>query len=487
MKGLLRVCTVAAVAVFICAGLRAEPEIRVNAMAPFGEFGALSGTVAGVDPSSYRVAPLVFFPGSGWYSKPYYDDRRVISINPDGTWSSNVFWVGMDRLATMAEVYLIPASAFPACYPTYVESEPCVPDALKNASVACARAVRPGVPRVTWSGFQWIVKSNEAVQVGPGPNFFSSQGGSVWVDAQDRLHMRLALRDGDWHCAEIWLDSRPGYGTYRFCVDSPVNAFDPNVIFGIFPWSDLCSDSDHREMDFEFSRWGDPAALNSQFAVQPSDLAGNLERFDMPACAQSTHTMEWLPGLVRFKSECGSCDDPAQRTLVHQWHVADAGRVPASLDERLHINLWLRRGLAPANGQEVEVVLSRFEFVPASANPVVAANIRAAADPIIELAKDDFLFKFFGRVQSADCDYLMISDGSTSSAGAPLSIRVLEPFHCVGVGDYVTAEGVLSLIPGGPPNLNASSGRVSLLSPALGISDTVPALQSGVLRVSVGR
>ena len=184
----------------------------------------------------------------------------------------------------------------------------------------------------------------------------------------------------------------------------------------------------------------------------------------MPACAQSVHTMEWLPGVARFKSECGGCADEEQRALVHEWEVADPDRVPASLDERLHINLWLRKGLPPANGQAVEVVLSRFEFMPAPGKPVVAANHRAAAEPIIGLAKDDFSFKLFGRVQSADCGSLTISDGS------PISVRVLEPFHCLSIGDFVAAQGTLNLLPNGTPNLDASSGRVRVICPALAIS-----------------
>ncbi|MBP6963773.1 MAG: glycoside hydrolase family 16 protein [Armatimonadetes bacterium] len=459
-----RALMILVIAAASCVRAHSACEVSVTAVAPFGEFGSISGTVSGVVPGDYRIAPLVFFPGSGWYSKPYYDNRRVVSINPDGTWTANVFWVGMDRQATMVEAYLIPASSFPACYPSYVEAAECVPAQLKNAAAACARAVRPSQPRFTWSGFDWIVKANEAVEVGPGPNFFSSNPANVWVDEQDRLHLRITYRDGSWYCSEIALDSRPGYGTYRFCFDSAVHALDPNVIFGLFPWSDSCSDPDHREMDFEFSRWGDPAGLNAQFVIQPYDAPGNTERFSMPSCAESVHTMEWTPGRVKFKSECGDCSDASGRTLVHEWEVADAARVPDSLDERLRINLWLRKGLPPTNGQESEVVLKSFQFVPAeTGKPVVGATNRAAADPLIATASDDFIFRLWGHVQSADCEYLTISDGSRAESGGPLSVRVLEPFHCLKPGDYVLAQGVLSLLPGGVPHLDASSGRVSVL------------------------
>jgi hypothetical protein len=38
--------------------------------------------------------------------------------------------------------------------------------------------------------------------------------------------------------------------------------------------------------------------------------------------------------------------------------------VPQSRDERVRLNLWLFGGAAPANGKEVEVVVTRFTFTP---------------------------------------------------------------------------------------------------------------------------
>ncbi len=38
--------------------------------------------------------------------------------------------------------------------------------------------------------------------------------------------------------------------------------------------------------------------------------------------------------------------------------------IPYPGDENARINLWLLNGLPPSNGQEVEVVIRKFEFVP---------------------------------------------------------------------------------------------------------------------------
>ena len=38
--------------------------------------------------------------------------------------------------------------------------------------------------------------------------------------------------------------------------------------------------------------------------------------------------------------------------------------MPPAGGENLRFNLWLNQGNPPTNGQEVEVIMSRFEFVP---------------------------------------------------------------------------------------------------------------------------
>src|SRR5437870_9597705 len=55
-----------------------------------------------------------------------------------------------------------------------------------------------------------------------------------------------------------------GFGTYRFRLDSPVDDIDPNAVVGLFTWSDR-PDFNHREIDIEISRWGEPGNPNAQF------------------------------------------------------------------------------------------------------------------------------------------------------------------------------------------------------------------------------
>jgi hypothetical protein len=116
-------------------------------------------------------------------------------------------------------------------------------------------APRPDTHVIAFSGYDWLVKASENKAVGPGPNFFSGQ--NVWV-RDGELHLQISERDGRWYSAEIVSAASFGFGTYRFTLRSDVVDLDPNVVLGLFTWSDDAAFS-HREIDIEISRWGDRA------------------------------------------------------------------------------------------------------------------------------------------------------------------------------------------------------------------------------------
>jgi hypothetical protein len=216
-------------------------------------------------------------------------------------------------------------------------------------------AGKPGYPdRVTWGGLSWQVKTSQSA-VGPGPNVFSKD--NVWVDAAG-LHLRIAQAGGKWTCAEVIGPTSYGHGTYTFVVASDVSAFDPNVVLGLFTWSDKAREA-HREIDIEVARWGNATdPTNAQFVVQPYNRAGHLMRFTQPSASRTQMQFVWRPGSVAFES----------RRLDTQAVVASytytGGDVPAPGDERVRLNLWLRGGIAPINGLSQTVVIESFAFTP---------------------------------------------------------------------------------------------------------------------------
>ena len=228
--------------------------------------------------------------------------------------------------------------------------------ALVAASApATAAAGKPGYPdRIAWSGATWSIKTSRSA-VGPGPCRYDKA--NVGVDGQGNLRLRIQQSGSTWTCAEVIGPTSFGYGTYTFTIESDVSDLDPNVVLGMFTWSDKALYA-HREIDIEFARWGsttDPT--NAQYVVQPHDTPGRLKRFTQPAATGTTHRFTWQPGVITWESRT------AAGALIDAFTYTGSG-VPLPGDERVRLNLWLFGGRAPLDGQPVEVLVRSFAFAP---------------------------------------------------------------------------------------------------------------------------
>jgi len=213
-----------------------------------------------------------------------------------------------------------------------------------------------------FSGYDWTVKSSSR-RVGPGPNYFSDSNDNVTVDSQGQLHLKITQREGHWYCAEIVSTRSLGYGTYRFYLDTAVDNLDPQVVLGMFTWSDA-RDFEHREIDIEISRWGQVDNKNGQFVVQPHTRFQNIVRFQIPInLSASTHLFTLKPDSVFCQSRRGPATARPESSSVIQEHTFTQG-IPQASGENARINLWLLGGHTPANNMEAEVIVSKFEFVP---------------------------------------------------------------------------------------------------------------------------
>jgi hypothetical protein len=221
--------------------------------------------------------------------------------------------------------------------------------ALSVTRVAAAR-------EVSFSGYTWTVRSSDGDEVGPGPNVFSDAIENVWVDGAGRLHLRIVLREGAWTCAEVIARVSLGYGTYQVVYDTRVDDLDPNVVLGLFTWSDAPRQA-HRELDVEFSRWGRAVAPNAQYVVQPATIPSHLHRFAVASSGPTSHAFRWRPGSVSFESLAGR----GRGAVLQRWRF-EGSEVPVPGDENPRINLWLFRGAAPAAARPVEVIVSKFEW-----------------------------------------------------------------------------------------------------------------------------
>lgn len=232
---------------------------------------------------------------------------------------------------------------------------------LLFGAAAAAIALPAQARTVAFGGLSWQVRADG--KGGPGPNHWDDA--NVWLDDNGALHLKISQVGGRWYCAELETTQPLGFGTYQFWVDTRVDNFDPNVVLGLFDYG--ASDGTD-EIDIEFARWGHRKWPNGNYTVYPAK-AGKPDAhvtFEVEStAAESTQRFIRSPSQVAFQSLEGHQNGSGG--LYQSWTFAPANpkaRVPQA-PLPVHINLWLAKGNAPLDGQEVEVVIRDFSFVPA--------------------------------------------------------------------------------------------------------------------------
>lgn len=352
------------------AALAAQPAIWFTHLPAYDSTENLAGKVGGVDAAKFAVAVYIYVPGYGWVTKPSCA-TALTPLAADGTWQADVTTGGSDGLATRMAALLIETNKSLPC----VLGQAHLSTLYSNAAaIAVSTRPRPGQRWLRFSGYDWWVKRSSG-KAGPGPNYFSDSPQNVFVDDAGRLHLRITAVSNQWHCAEIVSARSLGRGSYRFHVESDINRLDANAVLGLFTWSDDPV-SAHREIDFEAARWGNASdPQNSQYVVQPWDVPGHLQRLRiLPQTTNATHSFDWQSNRVVFASVRGEYTAaPQLSNTLAAWTYTQA--VPEPGDENVRLNLWLNGGNAPADGQEIEVVISSFVFSPPA--PVEQARFNA--------------------------------------------------------------------------------------------------------------
>jgi hypothetical protein len=353
------------------------PSIQFTSVPGWGTSNLLYGVVHNTTPANHGVAVYIFLEeAGGWWNKPYAS-APVTLIGADSTFNTQIALAETDPFATRIIAFLIPLSFYPP-----VQSGGDLPEEL--FSFPYVTSCRPhGTRTLSWSGLEWTVKKSIAsgfYPIGPGPNLFNDHDSMVWVDSQQKLHLRIAKNGGTWYCSELICNASLGYQQYRFEVESRVDIFDKNTVVGMFTWDD-CSplaippNPNFREIDFEFSRWGDAANDNSQYVIQPYNVPGNLHRFHMnlAGITHSVHTFDWRADAIDFNSSWGSAS--------HSWKYTNPAYIPTPGYENVRINFWLINGGAPSDNRPSELVLNSF-LTNVSEPQTSSAGIRVFPNPV---------------------------------------------------------------------------------------------------------
>jgi hypothetical protein len=235
---------------------------------------------------------------------------------------------------------------------------------LAAFGLGLATSVQAKPRTIAFSGYSWTVRADG--KGGPGPNHWKSA--NVWLDENGSLHLKLTHQGGRWYCAELETTEPLGFGTYQFWLDTRIDDFDPNIVLGLFNYTtpDIGPDGTN-EIDIEFARWGNPKWPNGNYTVFPAkvgkpDTTHGFEITD--TSSQSTHRFTWSSKAVKFQSLSGHQNGSAGKYAAWTFAPDNPKALVPQHPIPVHINLWLAKGNAPIDGQEVEVVVRAFSFTP---------------------------------------------------------------------------------------------------------------------------
>jgi hypothetical protein len=291
---------------------------------------------------------IVLYAHSGvWWLQPLTNEPYT-KLQPDSTWR-NVTHLGSDYAVLLVEPSYLPA---PKIGTLPAEGH----GVLAIAVVKGKAGLAPAAPTIHFSGFNWTVQTGISDH---GGQPYAYDAANAWTDAKGHLHLRMDFRNGRWSCAEVSLKRSLGYGTYKFLIEDSAH-LRPSAVMGMFTWDDARSTNFRNELDIELSHWGDRKRENAQYVVQPFYASDNLVRFNVPA-GPMTHMFRWVPGKVAFMTVSGSSDSPGK--IIKQ-HVFTSD-VPFAANEKVHIDFYDFHHSVNSSNQLEEVVIEKFEFVPA--------------------------------------------------------------------------------------------------------------------------
>jgi len=330
---------------------RVPPSIEFTEV-PEAAFGGTSrmqkiaGRVTGARAQEQKI--VLFARAGTWWVQPF-SKMPYTPIQEDSTWNSSIH-LGTEYAALLVE-------------PAY--SAPRTTDVLPakgGAIIAVAtiegrksKAVEVPVPKkLQFSGYEWDVVQIPSDSAGV---MHVNSPSNAWTDEKGWLHLRIARESNEWTCAEVALTRSLGYGSYSFLLREAPH-LEAGTVLGMFTWDPLEAGQNHREIDIELSQWGEPAAKNAQFTIQPYYVPANVFRFMSPP-GTLTHSFRWEPGRVSFKTALGN----SEKARPVAEHMFTSG-IPSSGGERLHINLYIFGKSRTPQQRGVEVVFEKFAYLP---------------------------------------------------------------------------------------------------------------------------
>jgi MYXO-CTERM domain-containing protein len=217
---------------------------------------------------------------------------------------------------------------------------------------------------ISWKGHTWNVTSGGMAGVCQGNT------ANVFIDASGYLHMKITNNGAAWTAAEIFSTDKIGFGTYQWQIEGPTDKLDKNVVVGLYPYGPAAGlgSSGNNEIDIEFARWGNDAWPNGNYTIWPptgSTTGSHTFTFSLGGGTSITTRFTWSSTQIDFATLKGFVAVDVGNDLIDAWTFAPANPTTRITQEAmpLGMNLWCFDN-PPSDGQNVEIIVRDFQFVP---------------------------------------------------------------------------------------------------------------------------
>jgi hypothetical protein len=320
---------------------------------------------------------------------------------------------------------------------------------------------------INWKGHTWNVTAGGMAGVCQG------NASNISVDSDGYLHMKITKNGTTWTAAEIFTTDKLGFGTYQWQIDGPVDRLDKNVVVGLYPYgpeAGIGSDGQN-EIDIEYARWGNASYPNGNYTVYPATGTGSSEiTFDFTLTdTYTTSRFIWSSTKIDFFAMRGFEPVGSTTGLIKAWTFAPSNPTTKVPQQALPLgmNLWCYQN-PPSDGQNVEIIVRDFTFIPLGAAIDGGAGDTGATPDAS------------GKVDAGGLDGAAVDSGAAGASGSGGSRGTGGRSGSGGPGGTGDAGGAGSATAGGAAGTIANGGSAAAGRPTGGgIATTGPVGTAG--------
>jgi hypothetical protein len=286
---------------------------------------------------------------------------------------------------------------------------------LAVVATASAPAVARAQAMLSWKGYDWYVTNGAMAGVAQG------DPSNVSVDSSGYLHLKITKNGTTWTAGELYSATNLGFGTYQWQVSGPVDRMDPAVVLGLSPYGPAAGvgTDGYDEIDTEFSQWnGEIGHVNMDWGVYPATAAGQHEEddffFSLSGGTAATARMVWSSTSIVSTVMSGFESIGSSANVLNTFTYAPTDPNDEIPQQALPVllNLWCYEK-TPTDGNNVEIILQDFQFVP-EGTPIPDAGAPADASALDDASA---AIPDAGTPEPGDAGRVMV-DASAPGAGA---------------------------------------------------------------------